>query len=297
MKRPLSMTGFGRGECAGNGITWTVEVRSVNHRYCDVNVKLPWRYAALEERIKKEVLEYYARGHIDIIVVAGSDSAKAESLKLDLPLARQYYKCLKDLCRELSLPDGPDLMMVASFNGIVSYSDEDAAPMLTDELWPIVQEALATALNNCSQMRASEGQALKNDILNRIANFEKTVGEIENMVPAQLRKREAALQERLDNLLKGVDIEPGRLAQEVAIIADKTDVCEEIVRLHSHIRQFAGFLESDEPVGRKCDFLLQEFLREVNTVASKVADAQVAHLTVDLKNELEKIREQVQNLE
>jgi uncharacterized protein (TIGR00255 family) len=294
MNRPLSMTSFGQGEKAIDGITWTVEIRSVNHRYIDIHLKLPRRLAALEERIKKEITSFHARGHIDVTVNAAGGQEETPRLVANLPLAREYYQSLLTIKQDLGLPNPPDLTLVASFRDVITPVErtEDL-----ERLWAGVREALIEALEKGLLMRRQEGAALRQDLQARLASVQETVGSIEEVVPALVRKKQAALQERLDNLLRGVDIDPARLAQEIATMADRSDVTEELVRLRSHISQFQHFLEIDEPVGRRLDFLLQEFLREINTLASKIGDATVAHWTVELKNEFEKMREQVQNLE
>ncbi|MDA8165417.1 MAG: YicC family protein [Desulfobacteraceae bacterium] len=294
MNRLLSMTSFGKGEKTAEGLTWTVEVRSVNHRYCDIHLKMSRQYAALEERIKKEIAAYYTRGHIDVTVNAAGHREQPVLLEVNLPLAREYHEGLLRIQRELGLPQAPDLALLASFRDIIAPVEGEEDP---DAVWPPVREALAAALEQGLAMRRQEGAALRADLLERLARFGETVGRIEAAVPDLAAKKQAQLQERLDNLLAGVDIDPARLAQEVALMADKADVTEELVRLRSHIVQFGSFLDSDEPVGRRLDFLLQEFLREINTLASKISDAAIAHQTVELKNEVEKMREQVQNLE
>jgi uncharacterized protein (TIGR00255 family) len=294
MNRPLSMTSFGKGEKTAGGVTWTVEIRSVNHRFCDIHLKVSKRHAALEEKIKKEIAAYYTRGHIDVSVNAAGEGEEAVRLEVNLPLAREYYEGLLRVQRELSLPAPPDLAMLAAFRDIIVPAEKEED---LDALWPSVHEALIAALDQGLAMRRQEGAALHADLLERLSRFADTIGRIEAAIPELVTKKQAALQERLDNLLDGVDIDPARLAQEVAIMADKADVTEELVRLRSHIAQFGQFLDLDEPVGRRLDFLLQEFLREINTLASKISDAVIAHQTVELKNEVEKMREQVQNLE
>jgi uncharacterized protein (TIGR00255 family) len=293
MSRPLSMTSFGRGEKTSNGLTWTVEIRAVNHRYRDIHLKLPRRLAALEERIKKEVAAFHARGHIEVAINSGGEQ-EAPRFDANLELARQYHYCLLKIKEELSLPQAPDLAMLASFRDIIVPVEREADLEL---VWPAVRESLQEALKTSLVMRQQEGDALRDELLARLARFDQAIEVIEEVVPELVRKKQAALQERLDNLLRGVDIEPSRLAQEVVIMADKSDVTEELVRLRSHVRQFRHFLQLDEPVGRRLDFLSQEFLREINTLAAKIGDASIAHQTVELKNEIEKIREQVQNLE
>jgi len=293
MSRPHSMTAFGRGE-AGGVHQWIVELRSVNHRFLDVKVKMPREYSLLEERIKKEINALFSRGHIEVQVsLAGNAAAKAEA-RVNLDLASQYLNCLNELQNTFNLEGRPTLAMLAALPDVIS---EERGEEDLDTVWAEIRAALAQAMAACLGMRADEGRTLKGDLLSRLQFFEQTVAAIAEAIPGLVAKREAQLRERLAILLQGVELDPIRLAQEVAIMADRYDVTEELVRLSSHIRQFRSFMELDEPVGRRLDFLLQEFLREINTLASKISDTEVTHKTVDLKNEVEKIREQVQNLE
>jgi len=297
MGKPLSMTGFGRGETSGNERSWTVELRAVNHRYSDIIIKMPRQYSVLEDKIKKEVIKYHTRGRVDIYISVTDQQIDANRLQPDIGLAREYYNCLKEIGQQLSVAGEPDLSILATFRDIVVPVDNEAGTDIVEQLWPGVKGAVIAALDDCLVMRQKEGEALLKDLQSRMEVFELTVNDIEKSIPEILEKRQQALKERLDNLLSGVDIDPIRLAQEIAVMADKSDVNEEIVRLRSHISQFHGFLELEEPVGRRLDFLVQEFLREVNTIASKINNADTAHLIVGLKNELEKIREQIQNIE
>jgi len=291
------MTGFGRGERSGSGRTWSIELRSVNHRNLDIKVKMPWRFGVFEERIKKEIALYHSRGHVDIYVLVSDEAVEGQRLKADLGLAREYRDCLRRIKEELSLKGEPDLAMVSSFRDIITPAEKGLSPEDIENIWPDLRAALTVAIMDGLAMRESEGAALKNDLSARLRGFAETVKGIDARLPELMTKRETALKERLDTLLRGIDIDPARLAQEAAILVDKADITEELVRLRSHIDQFTGFLDSSEPCGRKLDFLLQEFLREVNTIASKSANADTAYQVVDLKNELEKMREQVQNLE
>jgi len=297
MGKPLSMTGFGRGESSSKGCSWIVELRTVNHRYLDIGIKLPRQFIGWEERIKKEISAYHVRGRVDAYVTFNDEGIETARLKADLKLAREYLTCLQEVAQKLSVPGEPDLTMLASFRDIITPVDEEAGGELLEELWPAYREALVAALDECRKMRQNEGEALQRDLQERLTSFQQKIDAIEQSLPEIMAKRESALKERVDILLSGVDIDPMRLAQEVAILVDKSDVSEEIVRLRSHVEQFQGFLNLDEPVGRRLDFLLQEFLREVNTIASKINNAETAHMTVGMKNDLEKIREQVQNLE
>ncbi|HIJ89812.1 MAG: YicC family protein [Desulfobulbaceae bacterium] len=293
MKRPLSMTGYGRGEING-AKRWTVEVRSVNHKFLDLSIKIPRKYLGLEDRIKKEISSHYSRGHVDVYVNPGSEGGDGIRLVPNLILARNYHQCLEAIRQDLSLPDGPTLAMIQNYKEIIVAHEEEED---LEAVWPEVAEALGQAMSMAQSMREQEGEALKNELSQRLQEFAKTVETIAKDIPSIVQRRTEKLRERLANLLQGVDLDPLRLAQEVAIMADKADVTEEVVRLRSHISQFSGFLEADEPVGRRLDFLLQEFLREINTLASKISDAPTAHLTVELKTEVEKLREQIQNIE
>ena len=297
MGKPVSMTGFGRGPASGKESSWTVELRSVNHRYLDISIKLPRRFIGWDDKIKKEISSIHSRGRVEIFITFNDEGVDNTKLRADIGLAKEYLRCLKEVARELSITGEPDLTMLASYRDIVAPLEEESGAEIFDEFWPDLKVAVADALQECLRMRQSEGEILQNDLLERLAFFKQKIDEIEHSLPVIIEKRGKALQERLDNLLSGIDIDPVRLAQEVAILVDKSDVTEEIVRLRSHMDQFNGFLNLDEPVGRRLDFLVQEFLREVNTISSKINHAETAHLIVGLKNDLEKIREQVQNLE
>ena len=295
MKFPISMTAFGRGEHASENIGWTVEIKSVNHRFCDIRIKMPRQYTALEEKIKKEITPFYSRGHIEVVVTPAPNLAEAKTLGVNLPLARQYRNCLLEIKNDLDLPaSGMELTLVASYPNVIYAMDEKED---LEAVWDILRQALRQALELTRDMREREGLSLKNDLLARLDFLAATKEQIKAKIPELTGQKQVSLQERVAKLAKDVDIDPVRIAQEIAIIADKADVTEELVRLTSHIDQFRHFLDQQEPVGRRLDFLLQEFLREINTMASKIADAGIAHQAVELKNELEKMREQVQNLE
>ena len=293
MSRPHSMTAFGRGE-GGAANQWIVELRSVNHRFLDVKVKMPREYSLLEEKVKKEISALCSRGHLEVMVSRAGNRAIPAEARVNLDLAAQYLGCLSQLQTTFNLEGRPTLAMLAALPDVIS---EERAEEDLDTVWAEIRSALGQAMAACLAMRADEGRALKGDLLARLQGFELTVEAIAAAIPGLVAKRAAQLKERLVTLLQGVELDPIRLAQEVAVMADRYDVTEELVRLESHIRQFRAFMELDEPVGRRLDFLLQEFLREINTLASKISDTEVTHKTVDLKNEVEKIREQVQNLE
>ncbi|MBC8208820.1 MAG: YicC family protein [Desulfobulbaceae bacterium] len=289
-----SMTGFGRGESESGGRSWNAELRCVNNRHLDIHIKLPRGYGMLEERLRKKIASMHQRGRVDLLLSVSGDFSDLLKVQVNSRLARGYQEGLLTLAGELGIDEQPSLQELAAYPDVLvleqQSEDEEAA-------WQLVGDAVDMALADCLEMRSREGEAMAEDLTSRLDNFDEVVGQIEASVPALLEDRQKGLAERLAKILDRIQLDEQRLAQEVAILADKTDVTEEIVRLRSHIEQFRVFLSAAEPVGRKLDFLIQEFLREVNTMASKINDATIAHLTVDLKGELEKMREQVQNIE
>lgn len=292
--RPRSMTGFGRGEASDGGRTWVAEVRTVNHRFLDQRVILPRLFAALEEPVKKKVAAALDRGRVDITFSLQGVSTVEPQLVVNESVARQYHRCLRQLITDFALDAEVTLKDMLTLRDVVSL--EEQRPDVDAE-WQLIAGALDAALKDCDVMREKEGHALQQDLLGRLAKFEAIVSRIEARIPELQQQRQSDLRLRVGKLLEGLDLDPIRLAQETAIMADKSDVTEEITRLGSHMAQFRSFLASDEPVGRRLDFLLQEFLREVNTLSSKIANAGIAHLGVEMKNEIEKLREQVQNIE
>lgn len=289
-----SMTGFGRGEAEAGGRQWVAEIRCVNHRYLDLKIKLPKGYAGLEVQVRKMVSDTLQRGRVDVLLSVTGDFSDLQKIEVNSSLASTYRDALTSLGKSLDLNDNTTLSQLASYPDVLvlKQREEDL-----EAVWPAMGDALKQAIITCDTMRSREGEAMAKDLHERLENFTAVVREIGGSIPELLQRREQNLGERLQKLLDRVQLDPQRLSQEVAILADKTDVTEEIVRLESHIDQFRAFLEADEATGRNIDFLLQEFLREVNTMASKINDADIAHLTVNLKAELEKMREQVQNLE
>ena len=289
-----SMTGFGRGEVASGGRVWMAEVRCVNNRYLDLKIKMPNGYAVLEERVRKKVSGFHQRGRVDLLLAVNGDFSDLVKMHVNLELVRGYKLAMAQISQELGVEAAIDLAFVASRPEVLVQEQQNED---IEAVWPLLEQALDQALVDCEAMRQQEGAALVRDLSARLQVFTQTIEKIEAGIPELLKQREQVLGERLQKLLGNVQLDEQRLCQEVAILADKTDVTEEIVRLQSHIGQFYSFLAEKEAVGRKLDFLLQEFLREVNTIASKINDAAIACLTVELKSELEKMREQIQNIE
>lgn len=295
MSFPRSMTGFGRGDQSGdNG--WSVEIKSVNHRFCDIRIKMPHLLNPLEDRIKKLVAASFSRGHVDVVITQTGSTTSTNTLVVDLPLSREYHACLTKLASDLELNTSQsDIMRLVATYPSVIVSEKQEQDMM--EIWDVLKPAIVAALEESVAMREDEGHHLKKDLGQRLDEFSQVITDIDQVLPELLELRKKNLEEKLAKLLNGIDLDPMRLAQEVVILTDKADVTEEVVRLHSHIDQFQAFLDLDEAVGRRLDFLLQEFLREINTLASKITSSSIAHQTVALKSEIEKMREQVQNLE
>ncbi|MCL2789633.1 MAG: YicC family protein [Desulfobulbus sp.] len=288
------MTGFGRGEASVDGRTWVAEIRTVNHRFLDQRVILPRPFALFEEAVKKKVTAALDRGRVDITCSLQGAASIEPQLTINEPVARQYRHCLQLLVERFDIEGPVTLRDMLTLRDVISL--EEQRPDMDAE-WLLLAAALDAALKECDLMREKEGQTLRQELLGRLTKFEAIVRRIDGAIPEIQQQRQDELKARIGKLLEGVDLDPIRFAQETAIMADKSDVTEEIARLDSHIAQFHAFLVSVEPVGRRLDFLLQEFLREVNTLSSKIANAAIAHLGVEMKNEVEKLREQVQNIE
>jgi len=289
-----SMTGFGRGEAQAKGKVWTTELRCVNNRFLDLKIKMPKGYAPLEERIRAVITASVQRGRVDFAVNVGGDFSDLTKVKVNMELAGAYKNALMEMAERLALGCEISPALLASFSDVLVREEENED---LEAIWEVLSQAVEDAVSQCEIMRRQEGDSLLAELTTRLDMFAEIVGNVDAMVPDLLEQRKAALEERLDKLLGNVQIDPLRLAQEVVILADKTDVTEELVRLRSHMQQFRSFLKEDGTVGRKLDFLVQELLREVNTLGSKISDARVAHLIVELKSELEKMREQIQNIE
>ncbi len=289
-----SMTGYGRGEIQAPGGICVVEVRSLNHRYCEIGVKAPRGFAAVENRIREIVRSRFSRGRFDVHASVDFTTVSARQLVVDHALARQLYLALTELGRELGLSGQVNLATLLELREVVRVEESEHN---VEAVWPAIQEALDSALASLERMRISEGEALGRDILQRIQLIEAGLERIKNRLPALLIEYRQKLEARISRLFGDVEIDPTRLAQEVVFYTERSDVTEEMIRLNTHLAEFKKLLLADEPVGRKLDFLLQEMNREINTTSSKIADGDVATLVIDIKSELERIREQAQNIE
>lgn len=290
-----SMTGYGKGEALSERWRCTVEIRSVNHRYGEISVRMPRAFLALENEVKKSLAATLKRGKIDASVQWEEAGGAAPLPSADMPLARGYAELFRSLTRELGLKDEPSLGLILAQKGVLG--EAAAGQPDPDECLPQIMSAVQLAVSAMDAMRCREGEALVNDLTTRRAQVAQWVEQVRERAPLVVDEYRQKLKVRLDQLLEGVEIDPTRLAQEVALMADRCDVTEELVRLSSHFTQFDEALASAEPVGRKLDFLMQEMNREVNTIGSKSSDAEVTSLVIRIKAEMEKMREQVQNVE
>lgn len=290
-----SMTSFGRASSEeGSKHLFSVEMKSVNSRYLDVNVRMPKSIIALEEEIRKIVNETLSRGKVDIFINQKSYSVNGSVAKVNLELAKSYLSCLKEIEENLSVKNDITINQIARFPEVISIVEEEES---IDEIWEIINPLIKKSLLMMDEMRTIEGEKLKEDILSKLIEIEDLVSKISvisDRVPLSYKKK---LENRLGELLQGVDIDESRIALEVAILSDKAAVDEEITRLNSHISQMRKTFNDKGQIGRKLDFIIQEMNREANTIASKSSDMDMTNLVINIKNLIEKIREQAQNIE
>ncbi len=296
-----SMTGFGRGAYEDKDFSITVEMKTVNHRYNEVAIRLPRFMNPLEDKIRKTILKTVSRGRIDVFINADYNTSDNATLKVDSNLAAAYHKAFQEIAAAIGNEDAvinpaSEIMSIARCQDVINVKE---GFFDVEAVWPKVEVALQQALANLVAMRETEGNNIYGDFVYRADLITEKLALIEERSPQVVAEYQAKLSERLNNLLAdhNITVEPERLLQEVAIFADRTSITEEIVRLKSHIKQFKTIIASDQPVGRKLDFLIQEFNREANTIASKANDYTLAQIVVEIKAEIEKIREQIQNIE
>ena len=289
-----SMTGYGRAEQTVNGREFTVEVRSVNNRYLDCTVKMPRMYAFAEDAVKARVQKAVSRGKVDVFISVDASAADVAKVNVNTALAAQYAEALKALAAVCGGEERVTPEQLARFPDVltVTKADEDLETVSAD-LCAVLDEALASY----NAMRAVEGEKLAEDIGGRLSAIEGMTAQVEERSPETVREYREKLTAKMREVLQSTTIDEQRILQEAAIYADKIAVDEETVRLRSHVSQLRGMLASDQPMGRKMDFLIQELNRESNTIGSKCSNLDIARIVVDLKGEVEKIREQVQNIE
>ena len=289
-----SMTGYGKGNAVLNGKDITVEIKSVNHRYFEYASRMSRFFSFLDDKIKKQINESVSRGKVEVSLLIKSVENSDTVVETDVNLAKSYFEALCRISEELNLPEPEDVMSIARFEGVLTQnkSEEDA-----DQLAADVKTVVALALDEFLKMKAVEGQKLYDDVMGRLAAIENIVTEIETIAPLRTQKYQERLYQKLQTILNDTQIDSQRILTEAAIFADKVAVDEETVRLRSHIAQYRDILNGDARQGRKLDFLTQELNRETNTIGSKSNDLEVTRKVVEIKSEIEKIREQIQNME
>lgn len=289
-----SMTGYGSAKGTAAGLRLSVELKSVNNRYLDVSVKLPRTLLFAEEPIRSAVAKHITRGKVDVFVTTDTSEADCTEVRVNEPLLRGYIAALSDVRSKYNLTDDMTLMNLCRLPDVLSTERRE---LDTDELTSGLLAILEEALNGYDAMRRTEGLKLRDDVLARIEEIGRLTGIVEERAPQTVAEYRARLEQKLRETLDGLPIDDARVLTECAIFADRIAVDEETVRLRSHLSQLKGMAEGESPIGRKMDFLIQELNRESNTIGSKCQSADIARVVVDLKAEIEKIREQIQNVE
>lgn len=289
-----SMTGYGRGEALKENISVVVELRSVNHRYFEFSSRVPRGYAFLEDKLKTFCQQRITRGKVDLFLTLDVSASDNVVIEINHSLASGYVNAIKELSETYEINDGLSAINLSRFPDLFTVKSQ---AIDEDIVWSVVEEATSVALDGFAAMRAKEGKKLYDDVKSRVETILEKVAFVEERSPETVRAYREKLETRIREMLADATVDEGRLLTETAIFADKVAVAEETVRLRSHIKQLMELLESDIAVGRKLDFIVQEMNREANTIGSKAQDIEIAHTVVDIKAEIEKIREQIQNIE
>jgi uncharacterized protein (TIGR00255 family) len=288
------MTGFGRAEIAENGISVCVEIRSVNHRYLDLDIRAPKNLFSFEGKIREILSTHLSRGRVTVSISVKGEAAGESSFSVDRRLAKDYWAALTQLQEELGLAEKLTVEHLLTFPDIVSSG---SGGEVTEEVLRLVERMLTEAIEDLSDLRRKEGDQIKNDLVYRIGLIENLLGQIERRAPERTSEVRDKLIAKVATLAEGVTVDEGRLEMEIAFLAEKMDVTEECIRFKSHNALFLELLEKERSEGRKLNFLLQEMHREANTIGAKASDAGIAHAVVEIKEEVEKLREQIQNIE
>ncbi|MCF0124248.1 MAG: YicC family protein [Clostridia bacterium] len=288
-----SMTGYGKAISAEHERNYQIEIKSINHRYLDISIKMPKKLSYLEEIIKREVSSKIKRGKVDIFVTFENNSVEGREIKIDTELASAYIKELKKLAEKEKILSDIQVNDIANYPDVLKIENNQDDEIIKNE----ILDVLNIATNNLIDMRKIEGEKLAVDIIGRIDIIKSKVKEISEYSTGLIEEYVVKLEERIKQVLKDQIIEQARLAQEVVIYADKCSVEEEITRLNSHICQLENLIKTNEPVGKKLDFIIQEMNRETNTIGSKANNLEITNRVIDIKTEIENIREQVQNIE
>ena len=287
-----SMTGYGRSRLEIDGREYTIEIKSVNHKYCDISVKIPRAISYLEEKVKKEISTYVTRGKIDIFITFNNNSNKGRKIKLNKELANMYIKELNELAQYTNIDNKINVTDISKFPDVIVIDNVEDE----DEIWNELKKCLSAAIQSFIEMRQAEGKKIYEDLYRRIDNISEKTEKISKLSTGLVKDYIVKLEARVKELLNKDIIDENRLAMETVIYADKCSVEEEITRLKSHVSQFKELIKS-ENVGKKIDFLIQEMNRETNTIGSKANSIDITNIVIDIKTELEDIREQVQNIE
>ncbi|MBA2271019.1 MAG: YicC family protein [Chthoniobacterales bacterium] len=289
-----SMTGYGRGEADHGGVKFSVELNSVNRKQSDIVVNLPREFAELEPRIREAVNEKLSRGRTNVTVAHQDGTNGSRQLALDAALARSYHDAMHALQQELGAPGEITIGTILQAPGVMRFSEKTVAAA---EAWPAIERALNSALAELVKMREREGKHLAKDLIHRLKVLRSEIKSVRSIFPEVVKRHRAALFERLERAGLDLALDDERLLKEVSVFADRSDISEELTRLESHLAQFAHHLRKNEPVGRALEFMTQEIARELNTLGAKANDAVISQHVVACKAELERIREQIQNLE
>ena len=289
-----SMTGYGSAKGTVEGIEVSVELKSVNNKFLDTSVRLPRSFIFAEETVKAAVLSHISRGKVDVFVTVDTSMADDMVVRVNEPLLKGYIDALQHIADEYALPNDISVMSVSRFPDILSVEKKE---LDADAVAEGIKSIAEQALQDFDSMRIREGEKLRNDVLLKLENIESFVGIVEESAPKTVTEYREKLLQKLNEVIGSAGVDENRIITEAAVFADKVAVDEETVRLRSHIAQLRTMLETGSPIGRKIDFLMQEFNREANTIGSKCQNSDIAHVVVDLKSEIEKIREQIQNIE
>lgn len=288
-----SMTGYGRGEAENEQVKVFAEIKTVNHRFCEYTIRMPRQLLVLEEKVKKKANEYIRRGRVEIFITVEGESLVSKKVKIDWDLADQYVTLMDEVKGKYNLESSITLQDMLQFESIFMTEEVPTVPV---DLESLLMDSLTVALENLKQMRTQEGQELAQDLQNQLKKLAEIVEGVKNYAPSVVEQYKARLAVKLAELTDGL-IEDSRMITEAAIFADKCDINEELTRLESHVQQFTVTLRHGDPIGRKLDFLVQEMNREVNTIGSKANDSAITKEVVEMKSLLEKLKEQVQNIE
>ena len=288
-----SMTGYGKATLSRENREYQIEIKSVNHRYLDMNIKMPKTISYLEEEVKKTIMTYVKRGKVDVFITFENNSTEGRKIQINKEIASVYIKELKKLAEEENILANIEVTEISKYPDVLSIQNEQNEEKIKQELIEVTKQAVQKLV----EMRSAEGSKMAQDLLQRVEEVQQNVTKISDQSTGLIQDYVVKLESRIKELLPNHEIDQNRLVQEVVIFADKCSVQEEITRLNSHIAQFKNFLQAEENIGKKLDFLIQEMNRETNTIGSKANCLEITNKVIDIKTQLENIREQIQNIE